>query len=97
MQSKRSNASREPALALARRRAAREAVMRVTQELLQSHGPSHKDDLPNDEHVVEYAPAQDANQSITEQKTKLLQAIQPVLEVVADSTQQHNDPGNVQL
>src|SRR5256885_1686124 len=97
MQSKRSNASREPALPLARRRTAREAVMRVTQELLLSHGSSHKENLPNDEHVVESAPAQSANQSITEQRTRLLQAIQPVLEVVADSTLQHNDPGNVQL
>jgi len=88
---------REPALLLARRQAAREVVLRVTQDLLQKPPSNPKENVSNDGQAVESAPAQGANQSITEQKTRILKAIQPVLEVVADSTQRYSEPRDVQL
>jgi hypothetical protein len=97
MQSKRTNDSRKSVLPSARRQAARDAIMRVTQELIQSHAPSRQENLPANEHAVESAPEQNVNQSITEHKTRILKAIQPVLEIVADSAQHHNGPRNVQL
>src|SRR5436309_5689510 len=98
MQSRRSHNLSKPALPSARKQAARDAALRVTQELLLSHSSTHKEQpLPDSE--VESSPAQD--QSVTEQKTRIRAAIQPVLkveaEVVADSALQHNDPSSSQL
>jgi hypothetical protein len=100
MQSRRSHNLSKPALPSARKQAARDAALRVTQELLLSHSSTHKEQpSPDSEHTFESSPAQD--QSVTEQKTRIRAAIQPVLkvvaEVVADSALQHNDPSSTQL
>lgn len=93
---RRNNDVPKAVLPSARRQSARDAMMRITQELIQSQASSLKENLPANQHMAESAPAQGASQSVTEQKTRILQAIQPVLEVVADSAVQHNDPGKVQ-
>ena len=87
--------------------AAREALQRVTLELLQSHHAQQSSsaeetgylsgNISNDGDMAELAPAEDSDQNITEQKTRLLGAIQPVLEVVADSALHHGDSHNIQL
>lgn len=87
--------------------AAREALRRVTLELLQSQHAqqSHSteetcyppDHISNDGDMTELAPAEGSNQTISEQKTRLLGAIQPVLEVVADSALHPGDSRNIQL
>jgi hypothetical protein len=108
MQSRRSQHNdhlREPAPST-RMRAAREAVRRVTLELLQSNTQRSysaqeadypKEDVSNGGHTAQSDPAQDSTHGSIEQKTRLLDAIQPVLEVVAESALRHSDPPNVQL
>jgi hypothetical protein len=88
---------REPAPPSRRALAAREAMLRVTMELLQSRAQetySLPDPLSNDGHPIEADPAQASTSSIAGQKMKLLGAIDPVLEVVADSNLASNWPGS---
>ena len=81
--------------------AAREAMLRVTMELLQSRAQEPTfvqetnplaDPIANDGLTVEAGAAQASTASMAEQKVKLLGAIHPVLEVVADSNLATNWP-----
>jgi hypothetical protein len=102
-----SNGLKESAPHSRRALAAREALRRVTLELLQSQHTQQSystpetcslpDTILNDGDTIESAPAQSSDQSVAEQKTRLLGAIQPVLEVVADSALHHSDSHNSQL
>jgi hypothetical protein len=106
MQSRRNphnNGLREPAPPSRRALAAREAMLRVTMELLQAHVPQTDsvqetyplaDPTSNEGHPVEVGPTQASTSSIAGQKMKLLGAIRPVLEVVADSNVVSNWPGS---
>jgi len=85
----------EPALSSARMQAIREAARRVTLELLQQQQATRP--------LVSYEPETASNdgQIVTQgtdekPKSRLLAAIQPVLEVVADSALRHSDPERVQ-
>ncbi len=97
---------KKPAPPVKRTRDAREAMSRVTLELLQSQAQHtycaqetycQEGKVPNDGHSAETTSAQGSDYSSTEQKTRLLNAIQPVIEVVADSALRHGDAQSVQL
>ncbi|GHO95250.1 hypothetical protein KSF_052980 [Reticulibacter mediterranei] len=89
----------EPALSSARMQAIREAARRVTLELLQQQATQTpiaqaQEPASNDGQTVEASPTQG---TVEMPKNRLLAAIQPVLEVVADSTLRQNDPDSLQL
>ncbi len=106
-QSSQSKGLKESAPHSRRAQAAREALRRVTLELLQSQytqqsyatpeACSQPDILLNNGDMTESTPAQSSDQNITVQKTRLLGAIHPVLEVVADSALHNSDSPNIQL
>jgi hypothetical protein len=86
----------EPALSSARMQAIREAARRVTLELLQQQQatiPHAQEPASNDGQTAETDPTQG---SVEKPKTRLLAAIQPVLEVVADSALRRSDPERLQ-
>ena len=89
----------EPALSSARMQAIREAARSVTLELLQQQAAQTpisqaQEPASNDGQTGEASPTQG---TVEKPKNRLLAAIQPVLEVVADSTQRYSEPRDVQL
>jgi hypothetical protein len=109
MQSRRSQPGdglKKPAPPAKRTRDAREAMLRVTLELLQSQAQHaycaqetycQESKVSNDGHSAETTSTQGSGYSSAEQKTRLLNAIQPVIEVVADSALRHGDGQSVQM
>jgi non-ribosomal peptide synthetase component F len=89
----------EPALSSARMQAIREAARRVTLELLQQQQAAQtpisqaQETASNDGQTAEAIPTQG---TVEKPKTRLLAAIQPVLEVVADSALRQSDPDSLQ-
>ena len=87
-----------------RAQAAREAMLRITLELLQSPTqpgqPAQASD-PSPDAALNARPGEEIESlpsptSATEQRTRLLRAIQPVLEVVTDSNTPPDSPRNIQ-
>jgi hypothetical protein len=89
----------EPALSSARMQAIREAARRVTLELLQQQQATRPlisyepETASNDGQIAEAGPTQGTDEK---PKNRLLAAIQPVLEVVADSALRQSDPERLQ-
>jgi hypothetical protein len=89
----------EPALSSARMQAIREAARRVTLELLQQQQATQpaisqaQEAASNDGQIAEANPTQGI---VERPKTRLLAAIQPVLEVVADSALRRSNPDSLQ-
>jgi hypothetical protein len=89
----------EPALSSARMQAIREAARRVTLELLQQQQVAQvpisqaQEPASNDGQTAEASPTPPV---VEKPGTRLLAAIQPVLEVVADSALRQSDPDSLQ-